>query len=227
MEDVGTGPGHRAPPEVLRRLALVERIAARAVSHARVADAVIRRRTPKLLRASTRIAAPVQTHPPRIGGLARADSTWAVADTPAVTTESRGAGRPVADATSHDAPVSEEAASFRAMMQERYDLPDEMFDVMFGGHTVAYQGPMPALDAPVASAPDQASASESRTPTRARPTAQPGGRGARILEGPHAAEAPIPPPARQTGQAAKRLSTRPAAGAPRASGAPAQPAAPV
>ena len=63
MEDVGTGAAHRTPPEVLRRLALGQRVAARATSHARVADAVLRRRAPKLLSASTRIAPPVELHP--------------------------------------------------------------------------------------------------------------------------------------------------------------------
>src|SRR3984885_2518649 len=72
MEDVGTGAGHRAPPEVLRRLALAQRVSARAASHARVADAVLRRRAPKLLAASTRIAPPTELHPlDEAGGAAR------------------------------------------------------------------------------------------------------------------------------------------------------------
>ncbi|MGZ4178307.1 MAG: hypothetical protein ACXVUX_19005, partial [Solirubrobacteraceae bacterium] len=47
---------------MLRRLALGQRVAGRAVSHARVADAVLRRRAPKLLNASTRIAPPTEVH---------------------------------------------------------------------------------------------------------------------------------------------------------------------
>src|ERR1700759_749854 len=78
MEHVGTGAAHRPPPEVLRRLALSQRLASRAVSHARVADAVLRRRTPKLLSASARLAPLAEAHVPgEPAGLARPVSTWA------------------------------------------------------------------------------------------------------------------------------------------------------
>src|SRR6185312_13058481 len=89
MEDVRTGAGPRVPSEVLRRLALVERIAARAVSHTRVADAVMRRRAPKLLSASTRLAAPAEFHAlGATGGAAPVEPRWSVV--PQVSISARG-----------------------------------------------------------------------------------------------------------------------------------------
>ena len=123
--------------------------------------------------------------------------------------------------------MSDEAATFRSMMKQRYDLPDDVFDAMFGSNTPVYQGLMPALPAPAAGAPDVADApdvasdadpsagqgttSASRAQARPGAPAQPGGRGARILEGPHGAEVPGPPQRRPAGRPGKRLSTRPAA----------------
>ena len=141
MEDVGTGAGHRAPPEVLRRLALAQRVSARAASHARVADAVLRRRAPKLLAASTRIAPPTELHPlGEPGGAARPAATSApqapaptvtwVAET--VTPADVAAPVPVPAPAQ---PVSEEAESFRRLMQQRYNMPGEVFEAMFSGNT--------------------------------------------------------------------------------------------
>src|SRR6202012_3700340 len=45
-------------------------------------------------------------------------------------------------------PLSEEAASFRAVMRQRYDMPDEMFDAMFGGNTPVYRGFVPTIPSP-------------------------------------------------------------------------------
>ncbi|MFL5865054.1 MAG: hypothetical protein ACJ780_30540, partial [Solirubrobacteraceae bacterium] len=78
MEDLGIGAAHRAPPSVLRRLALGRRVAARSASHALLADAVLRRRAPKLLRASTRIAPPGEIQPV-VSTLARSASAYAPA----------------------------------------------------------------------------------------------------------------------------------------------------
>src|ERR1700733_7412554 len=124
MEDVGTGAGHRAPPEVLRRLALAQRVSARAASHARVADAVLRRRAPKLLAASTRIAPPTELHPlDEAGGAGGAPGPPAP---PAPPPPGGGAAEPPpppdaaapAAAPAPAEPVSEEAESFRSLMQQ-------------------------------------------------------------------------------------------------------------
>ena len=248
MEDLGTGAGHRAPPEVLRRLELGQRVAARAVSHARVADAVLRRRAPKLLSASTRIAPPVELHPlGDTGSLPRPSSRWSPAASTSAPTWETGrnlpadAGEPAARPAAPAQPLSEEAATFRSLMQKRYDMPDEMFDAMFGGNTPVYQGAMPNV--PPADVPDEegvdeparvsedsaatamhdvtsepaapATDSPAPAPARAGAPAQPGARGARIVEGPRPAEAPGPP-RRPAGRPGKRLSSRPAADRPAA-----------
>ena len=235
MEDAGTGAGHRAPPSVLRRLALGERVAARAVSHARVADAVLRRRTPKLLSAATRIAPPTEVHGPA--------TPWVTSPAPAIPAErdavrwipetpaAPAAPGPTAPAPGEPQALSEEASTFRSLMKQRYDMPDETFDALFGGNTPVYRGFMPTIPAapdpaedadgqdadgpadvpsptdPAAVAPGSPSAS----PPAARPPrpAQPGPRGAQILEGARGSEPPGPPLPRPPGRAGKRLSTRP------------------
>ena len=151
MEDAGTGAGHRAPPSVLRRLALGERVAARAVSHARVADAVLRRRAPKLLSASTRIAPPSGDSRTRrvVGGRTGSAGRrpWRMRCRWVPATPAAGAVAP-ARAAAAGPRLSEEAATFRSMMKQRYDMPDDMFDAMFGGSTPVYQGFIPTLPAP-------------------------------------------------------------------------------
>ena len=58
MDDVRTAGSRAAVPSAALRamMALAERIAARAARHTRLADAVVRARSPKLLRAATRIS---------------------------------------------------------------------------------------------------------------------------------------------------------------------------
>ena len=126
MEDAGTGAGHRAPPSVLRRLALGQRVAARAVSHTRVADAVLRRRAPELL-------SDVDAHRAAEGG-SRTRRAWAaepaapmsaapdaVRWVPAPQAPS-GSAPPVfaPPAPAPQPPLSEEAATFRSLMKQRY-----------------------------------------------------------------------------------------------------------
>ena len=230
MEDAGTGAGHRAPPSVLRRLALGQRVAGRAVSHARVADAVLRRRTPKLLSAATRIAPPTEVH-----GLA---TPWVASPAPAISAERdpvrwvpETPGAPAALAPTAPAPgepqaLSEEASTFRSLMKRRYDMPDETFDALFGGNTPVYRGFMPTIppapgpaedaDGPadVPSPTDPAAVAPGSPPSSPpaarspRPT-QAGPRGAQILEGARGSEPPGPPLPRPPGRAGKRLSTRP------------------
>src|SRR6185312_3753551 len=216
MDDVSTGPAHRPPPEVLRRLALNQRLAARAVSHTRVADAVLRRRTPKLLRASTRLAPLRET----AGRSEPAQLTpWAAGVVPAPAVSPEPTPRAAA-------PLSEEAATFRSMMRQRYDMPDEMFDAMFGGGTPVYQGVVPTIPPPVADGPatdlpdadvpvptgpaPEGHEAGSRAPAPARTAAQPPGRGARIVEGAPGGDAPAATPRRRAAPPGKRLSSRPA-----------------
>ena len=84
MDEVRTaGPRAAAPSAALRTLAFAERMAARAARHSRLADAVVQARSPKLLRAATRIShlVPVgsPTAGPTIWRLTRAPLSWAAA----------------------------------------------------------------------------------------------------------------------------------------------------
>ena len=130
MDDVGIGAGHSAPPSVLRRLALGRRLAGRAASHARLADAVLRRRAPKLLHASTRIAPPVE-----VRELAPLPRPLTALDVGVASPVEPPPPVPAVAPPATAPPVSDEAASFRAMMRQRYDMPDDMFEAMFSGNT--------------------------------------------------------------------------------------------
>src|ERR1700729_733648 len=139
MEDAGTGAGHRAQSSVRRRLALGQRVAARALSHTRVADAVLRRRAPKLLSASTHIAPPTEVHALVASWAAQPAAPMSATPdafrwVPAPQAPS-GSAPPLSapPAPAPEPPLSEEAATFRSLMKQRYDMPDDMFDAMFAG----------------------------------------------------------------------------------------------
>ena len=209
MDDLGIRAGHGAPPSVLRRLALGRRVAGRAASHARLADAVLRRRAPKLLHASTRIAAPVEVHE-----LAPPPSPLTSVDVGVPSPVEAPPAVPAVAPPATAPPLNDQAASFRAMMKQRYDMPDEMFEAMFGGNTPVYQGLMPTLPPPEATESADAAAGPGEPGAPASPPAHPSGRGAQILEGPPSASAPGPAEGGRAGRAGKRLSSRPAASPP-------------
>src|ERR1700760_1930438 len=122
MDDVGIAAGHGAPPSVLRRLALGEGVAPRAASHAHLAEDVLRRRAPKLLHASTRIAPPAEIH-----DLTAPAAPSPPADDSAVVerlyepTGPQAVAAPPAAIAEQAAPPSDEAVAFRTMMRQRYN----------------------------------------------------------------------------------------------------------
>ncbi len=204
MQDVGIGAARRAPPSVLRRLTLGERIAARAASRSRLADAAVQRRLPKLLRASTRLSPPIELRPLVSAGASRptpvvlrATRGWP----PAPTTpdqrypESGAAAAPTPDTSSPAVQGTEAIAEspFKAMLQQNYGIPDDVFEAMFGSGAGGSGEPVPAAPPPVAD------------PANEPPEQRRAIRGARILEGPTSASDLRVQPAQTQG---KRLSPR-------------------
>ena len=186
MQDVGIGAARRAPPSVLRRLMLGERIAARAASRSRLADAAVQRRLPKLLRASTRLSPPIELRPLVSAGASRptpvvlrATRGWP----PGPTTpdqrypESGAAAAPTPDTSSPAVQGTEAIAEgpFKAMLQQNYGIPDDVFEAMFGSGAGGSGEPVPAAPPPVAD------------PANEPPEQRRAIRGARILEGPTSA----------------------------------------
>ena len=202
MQHVGIGAARRAPPSVLRRLTLGKRIAARAASRRRLADAAMQRRSPKLLRASTRLSPPTELRPLVSSGtsraapaLLRATRAWS----PAPTTfderypESGAVAAPTPDTSPPGGTEASVESGFKAMLQQNYGIPDDVFEAMFGSRAGGSGEPAPAAPPPVAG-----------------PTDDPLGRrralrGARIVEGPTSASDLPAAPAHTQG---KRLSPR-------------------
>ena len=204
MQHGGIGAARRAPASVLRRMTLGKRIAARAASRRRLADAAVQRRSPKLLRASTRLSPPTELHPlvssgasrPSLGFL-RATRAWSPAPTtPDQRYAESGAAAAPTQNTSSPAVQGTEAtveSPFKAMLQQNYGIPDDVFEAMFGSRAGGSGEPAPPAPPPV------------DDPANEPPQQRRAIRGARILEGPTSASDPLAPPAHTQG---KRLSPR-------------------
>ena len=226
MADSGTARDRGAPPpSVRRRLAVVERLAARASSRSRLADAVVVARTPKLLRAATRIARAGEGSSFALAGSA---TTWSLSRGARAPTSSSGsppvapeavaaiedqAAAPPVESSAVDSAASPEAEKFKAMLQEQFGLPDDVYDSMFSEREPA------AAPLVVPGMPGS---------TTASPGSPGPGRRVRILEGPAgegsggAAPSADPPPGRPR-RDAKRLSAKPAKSAERPEGSAADP----
>ena len=185
MGDIGKAvDSAELPPSVRRRQALVQRLAVRATPRGRLADAVANARSPKLLRAATRIAPMTEGRRAAFdaGPVTRIRLPDAVAAGPASGAASVALepDQPTGDRGSDSLPAGSpapasggEATTFRAMMQERYGMPDAVFESMFGDR-----------DETIVPAADPRAGPGGRAVRAGGADARATARGARILEGP-------------------------------------------
>jgi hypothetical protein len=208
---------HDTPPEqalvpapVRRMLRTAERLQQRAHRRSRLADAIVQRRTPKLLASATRLARPpsearsgrsVAVSQKAMGVETFEHVRMVTAPQPRASAET-SAGAPVElefGAGAEPSPVDDPQAAHRAKLKELYGLSDAGYEWMFGDPERALADPSIVVGAVVAPPPSppkagaQPSAPGSPTAPAAdsRPVSRrPAGRGARILEGPAQPAAP-------------------------------------